>query len=282
MITLHSIKQFKKCPILKQYEKTERTSFPLLYPFMKFKNLQKQYHHRCICNEKMYYGDCVTEIPLLLKEGNSYTLYIPLKDCQSIYRYQLEIQFIYYIAYKNGLIISKVNPIVIEKEKNKPLFSIVYKNYKKLLKLNKATILKFDNLIEEMKKTYPIELKKQCLKDGKCPLFKKCFQIQNDSIFYFRDLSLEEKLCKNLEDKMHLDLIPSTQYGENQLKALESGLYVDKEKVRNFLNELPDKVAYLDFEWTSKLNVKKREIEDYVFSASIHIQTDKLTHFSFF
>lgn len=283
MIKIEDIKRYLKCSILYWKDASkQKKAFPLTQNYLSYRKIKSQFSKYIIANTTLTYKNFEVDIPLLHKKNNKWYLFLPVYQFSEIFYYKHDIEFIYYVCYQAGISINTIYAAVVNQDIKQPLFQIKRVNLKEILKLDEKFLLEYGILLKNINKIEKPVFRKVCLENGKCNCINQCFNLSNNSIMYYRGLSIEEKMEKNINDIITEDIIPSNSYTKAQIAATKNGIYYNIDEIQNFIKKLVFPLVYLDFEWDTILNHQSRKREDVLFSYAMIIENNEMNSIKYF
>lgn len=225
-----------------------------------------------IFKARFSYNGLRIRVPLLYINEGHCNVYSILLSTQALENEGNNMAYTKYVLEGNGLIIDNYYIIFLNKDytykdklDDKKLWIITdcfIKNDKKMGNIKEyvdSISLDLDDVLYQMDKyqfALPIRTNK-CTGRNRCPFFDDCFPldkiIDDNSILTlvsskYKYEMLEDGI-KYLKDA-DLKRVEGNKVQMAQIKADQSGgLYVDKEKLKTWLNQLEFPISFLDFEW---------------------------------
>ena len=222
----------------------------------------ESYRDVVITEASFNYNNNFCSVDILIKKGNKYEMY-EVKGSTDLKEVYLEdASYQYYVLTSLGLNVTKVSIIYLNREYVRQgdldldkLF-VVNDVTDEIIKLSHAVATN----IEEMNRTLNSEteptddLGVHCFKPYSCPFFKYCSRhLPQPNVFDVSKLGLKEKEklyqrgIYRYEDLIKEDLNPNHKK-QIEFRLYDKEDYIDRERIKDFLNSLKGPIYFLDFE----------------------------------
>ena len=224
-------------------------------------NTIDSYKDVIITEASFTYKNNFCSVDILKKNNNSYEIYEIKSSTELKDIYINDASYQYYVLTSLGLKVTKVSLVHINSNyiriKDLDLDQLfikqdITKEIKELQENVKNNIKEINEYIE--KKEQPKDIDENCFKPYPCPFFKYCTKhLPEKNIFTIPRMQTRQKLkLYNKKIFSYEDLLKE-EINENTKKILEYELYnkedyIDKVKIKEFLNTLKEPIYFLDFE----------------------------------
>lgn len=224
-------------------------------------NTIDSYKDVIITEASFTYKNNFCSVDILKKNNNSYEIYEIKSSTELKDIYINDASYQYYVLTSLGLKVTKVSLVHINSNYVRigdldldQLFikQDITKEIKDLQENVKNNIKEINEYIE--KKEQPKDIDENCFKPYPCPFFKYCTKhLPEKNIFDIPRMQTRQKLkLYNKKIFSYEDLLKE-EINENTKKILEYELYnkedyIDKVKIKEFLNTLKEPIYFLDFE----------------------------------
>ena len=224
-------------------------------------NTIDSYKDVIITEASFTYKNNFCSVDILKKNNNTYEIYEIKSSTELKDIYINDASYQYYVLTSLGLKVTKVSLVHINSNYVRigdldldQLFikQDITKEIKDLQENVKNNIKEINEYVE--KKEQPKDIDENCFKPYPCPFFKYCTKhLPEKNIFNIPRMQTRQKLkLYNKKIFSYEDLLKE-EINENTKKILEYELYnkedyIDKEKIKEFLNTLKEPIYFLDFE----------------------------------
>ena len=252
-----------------------------------------------LCEASLSYNNNFCSVDILKKDNDSYEIYEVKSSTEVKDIYLDDASYQYYVLKNLGLNVNKVSIIHInsnyvrhgEIELNK-LFNIVDITD---IAISKQEYIKnkIDELNEYMnnKEEVDKDIDLYCFYPYECPFFKYCSRhLPNNNVFNLRGMPIKSKMKYYHDGKYSYKDLLNEKINEKYKQQIEFEMndlkpYINKDNIRKVLNDLSDKIYFLDFE-TYQLAIPPydniRPYEQIPFQYSLHIlNNNNLEHKEF-
>ena len=224
-------------------------------------NTIDSYKDVIITEASFTYKNNFCSVDILKKNNNTYEIYEIKSSTELKDIYINDASYQYYVLTSLGLKVTKVSLVHINSNYVRigdldldQLFikQDITKEIKDLQETVKNNIKEINEYVE--KKEQPKDIDENCFKPYPCPFFKYCTKhLPEKNIFDIPRMQTRQKLkLYNKKIFSYEDLLKE-EINENTKKILEYELYnkedyINKEKIKEFLNTLKEPIYFLDFE----------------------------------
>lgn len=224
-------------------------------------NTIDSYKDVIITEASFTYKNNFCSVDILKKNNNTYEIYEIKSSTELKDIYINDASYQYYVLTSLGLKVTKVSLVHINSNYVRigdldldQLFikQDITKEIKDLQENVKNNIKEINEYVE--KKEQPKDIDENCFKPYPCPFFKYCTKhLPEKNIFDIPRMQTRQKLkLYNKKIFSYEDLLKE-EINENTKKILEYELYnkedyINKEKIKEFLNTLKEPIYFLDFE----------------------------------
>ena len=260
-------------------------------------NTIDSYKDVIITEASFTYKNNFCSVDILKKNNNSYEIYEIKSSTELKNIYINDASYQYYVLTSLGLKVTKVSLVHINSNYIRigdldldQLFikQDITKEIKELQETVKNNIKEINEYIE--KKEQPKDIDENCFKPYPCPFFKYCTKhLPEKNIFDIPRMQTRQKLkLYNKKIYSYEDLLKE-EINENTKKILEYELYnkedyINKEKIKEFLDTLKEPIYFLDFE-TYQMPIplynNVSPYEQIPFQYSLHYIDSELKHKEF-
>lgn len=245
-----------------------------------------------ICEAAFLYQNHYCAVDILVKDGDAYSVYEVKSTTHVEPHYHYDLAYQYFVLSNCGI---KINRLYLVHINNEYVFKEEFNlnEYFKINDLTSSVKEKYDevlNLLEEADEILssnveiPSIICSQCNKYGGCPFLAYCKKYNNipltNSVFdLYRNISKVKQISNNI--KTFSDLLSNNiKLSEIQKRQIEFALndvkdtYIDKIKVKEFLDSFKFPLYFFDFETYQDLIPKYdgcRPYQQIPFQYSLHI-----------
>lgn len=224
-------------------------------------NTIESYKNIIITEASFTYKNNFCSVDILKKNNNSYEIYEIKSSTELKDIYINDASYQYYVLTSLGLKVTKVSLVHINSNYVRigdldldQLFikQDITKEIKDLQNNVKNNIKEINEYIE--KKEQPKDIDENCFKPYPCPFFKYCTKhLPEKNIFNIPRMQTRQKLKLYQKGIYSYEDLLKEEINENTKKILEYELYnkedyIDKIKIKEFLNTLKEPLYFLDFE----------------------------------
>ena len=224
-------------------------------------NTIESYKNIIITEASFTYKNNFCSVDILKKNNNSYEIYEIKSSTELKDIYINDASYQYYVLTSLGLKVTKVSLVHINSNYVRigdldldQLFikQDITKEIKDLQENVKNNIKEINEYIE--KKEQPKDIDENCLKPYPCPFFKYCTKhLPEKNIFDIPRMQTRQKLKLYQKGIYSYEDLLKEEINDNTKKILEYELYnkedyIDKVKIKEFLNTLKEPLYFLDFE----------------------------------
>ena len=224
-------------------------------------NTIDSYKDVIITEASFTYKNNFCSVDILKKNNNTYEIYEIKSSTELKDIYINDASYQYYVLTSLGLKVTKVSLVHINSNYVRIgdldldqllIKQDITKEIKDLQENVKNNIKEINEYVE--KKEQPKDIDENCFKPYPCPFFKYCTKhLPEKNIFNIPRMQTRQKLkLYNKKIFSYEDLLKE-EINENTKKILEYELYnkedyINKEKIKEFLNTLKEPIYFLDFE----------------------------------
>ena len=224
-------------------------------------NTIESYKDVIITEASFNYKNNFCSVDILKKKNNSYEIYEIKSSTELKDIYINDASYQYYVLTSLGLKVTKVSLVHINsnyiriKDLDLDQLFIQQDITKEVIELQetvKNNIKEINEYVE--KKEQPKDIDENCFKPYPCPFFKYCTKhLPEKNIFDIPRMQTRQKLKLYKKGIYSYEDLLKEEINENTKKILEYELYnkedyIDKEKIKEFLNTLKEPLYFLDFE----------------------------------
>ena len=260
-------------------------------------NTIDSYKDVIITEASFTYKNNFCSVDILKKNNNSYEIYEIKSSTELKDIYINDASYQYYVLTSLGLKVTKVSLVHINSNYIRigdldldQLFikQDITKEIKELQENVKNNIKEINEYIE--KKEQPKDIDENCFKPYPCPFFKYCTKhLPEKNIFDIPRMQTRQKLKLYQKGIYSYEDLLKEEINENTKKIIEYELYnkedyIDKIKIKEFLNTLKEPLYFLDFE-TYQMPIplynNVSPYEQIPFQYSLHYIDSELKHKEF-
>ena len=260
-------------------------------------NTIDSYKDVIITEASFTYKNNFCSVDILKKNNNSYEIYEIKSSTELKNIYINDASYQYYVLTSLGLKVTKVSLVHINSNYIRigdldldQLFikQDITKEIKELQETVKNNIKEINEYIE--KKEQPKDIDENCFKPYPCPFFKYCTKhLPEKNIFDIPRMQTRQKLKLYQKGIYSYEDLLKEEINENTKKILEYELYnkedyINKEKIKEFLDTLKEPIYFLDFE-TYQMPIplynNVSPYEQIPFQYSLHYIDSELKHKEF-
>jgi len=224
-------------------------------------NTIDSYKDVIITEASFTYKNNFCSVDILKKNNNSYEIYEIKSSTELKDIYINDASYQYYVLTSLGLKVTKVSLVHINSNyiriKDLDLDQLfikqdITKEVRDLQNNVKNNIKEINEYIE--KKEQPKDIDENCFKPYPCPFFKYCTKhLPEKNIFDIPRMQTRQKLKLYQKGIYSYEDLLKEEINENTKKIIEYELYnkedyIDKVKIKEFLNTLKEPIYFLDFE----------------------------------
>lgn len=260
-------------------------------------NTIESYKDIVITEASFNYKNNFCSVDILKKQNNKYEIYEIKSSTELKDVYVNDASYQYYVLTNLGLKVEKVYLVHINSDYVRigdlDLDELFKKNdiTKEVIELQEKVKNNIEEINEYVKKEEQSkEIDENCFSPYPCPFFKYCTKhLPEKNVFNIKRMQTRQKLKLYNQGIYSYDDLLKEDINENYKRTIEFELYnkedyIDKEKIKEFLNTLTEPLYFLDFE-TYQMPIP---LYDYVspyeqipFQYSLHILDKDLKHKEF-
>lgn len=260
-------------------------------------NTIESYKDVVITEASFNYKNNFCSVDILKKENNKYEIYEIKSSTELKDIYINDASYQYYVLTSLGLKVEKIflvhinsNYVRIGDLDLDELFikQDITKEVKSLQDKVKTNIKEINEYVENKEQTKDID--ENCFNPYPCPFFKYCTKhLPENNIFNIKRMQTRQKLKLYKKGIYSYEDILKEDINENYKRTIEYEIYdkedyIDKEKIKDFLNTLKEPLYFLDFE-TYQMPIPLYNYvspyEQIPFQYSLHILDKELKHKEF-
>ena len=243
------------------------------------------------------YKNNFCSVDILKKENNKYEIYEVKSSTKLKNVYIDDAAYQYYVLTSLGLKVTKVSLVHINRDYTRigdldldQLFKKrdITKEVKELQKEIQKNIKEINEYVEKSEQEKDID--ENCFKPYPCPFFKYCTKhLPEKNIFDIPEIHTKTKIELYRNGKYSYNDLLKENINDKYKRIIEYEIYnkedyIDKEKIKKFLNTLTAPIYFLDFE-TYQMPIplydNVRPYEQVPFQYSLHYIDKKLKHKEF-
>ena len=260
-------------------------------------NTIESYKNIVITEASFKYKNNFCSVDILKKTGNTYEIYEIKSSTEIKDIYINDASYQYYVLSNLGLKIKKVSLVHINNKYIRigdlDLNQLFIKQdiTKEVIKLQDTVVKNIKEINEYIDKSEQIkDIDENCFNPYDCPFFKYCTRhLPTQNIFNLKRMQIKQKIKLYQKGIYTYENLLKEKINENQKRMIEYELYnkedyIDKDKIKEFLNTLTYPLYFLDFE-TYQMPIP---LYDYVspyeqipFQYSLHYIDKELKHKEF-
>ena len=260
-------------------------------------NTIESYKNIIITEASFNYKNNFCSVDILKKENNTYEIYEIKSSTELKDIYINDASYQYYVLTNLGLKVKKVSLVHINsKYVRKGALDLdelfikqdITKQVIELQETVKKNIKEINEYVEEKEKIEEID--EQCFSPYPCPFFKYCSKhLPEQNIFKIKRMQAKQKLKFYKNGIYTYEQLLKENINENYKRTIEYELYnkedyIDKNKIKEFLETLTYPLYFLDFE-TYQMPIPLYDdvspYEQIPFQYSLHIMDKELKHKEF-